>query len=141
MADRSQLLTLVTQLVRNAADAIGEGTGEIYLRAGRITLTDEAYVVAPFAGLADSDCAFIEVIDDGGGIRPPDLERVFDPFFTTKPGHRGLGLAVASGVARSHGGVCRIDNVTEGTQARLLLPVAQTLPTRAEATLPLAQTP
>ena len=37
----------------------------------------------------------IEVIDNGIGIKPEDLERVFEPFFTTKPVGKGTGLGLS----------------------------------------------
>jgi len=48
----------------------------------------------------------IRVEDDGPGIPEAERARLFEPFHTTKPvgSGTGLGLAVAHGIARSHGG-------------------------------------
>jgi signal transduction histidine kinase len=48
----------------------------------------------------------VEVVDQGCGIPPADLERIFEPFFTTKgPGSgTGLGLALVSTMVRGRGG-------------------------------------
>ena len=57
------------------------------------------------------------------------LARVFEPFFTTKPVGEGtgLGLSVAHGIVKAHGG--RIDarpNEGGGTVFEFTLPFAQT---------------
>lgn len=54
----------------------------------------------------DADACHIRVEDDGPGIPEAERARLFEPFHTTKPvgSGTGLGLAVAHGVARSHGG-------------------------------------
>ncbi len=54
----------------------------------------------------------IRVRDTGQGIDPADLPYVFDPFFTTKPEGRGtgLGLSVAHGIIRRHGGTIRVES-------------------------------
>ncbi len=54
----------------------------------------------------------IRVRDTGQGIDPDDLPYVFDPFFTTKPEGQGtgLGLSVAHGIIRRHGGTIRVES-------------------------------
>jgi len=46
----------------------------------------------------------VEVSDQGPGVPPENREKIFDPFFSTRPGGLGIGLFVASSVARVHGG-------------------------------------
>jgi len=48
----------------------------------------------------------VEVIDNGPGMEPDVLPKVFDPFFTTRRPEEGigLGLSIAYGIARDHGG-------------------------------------
>ncbi len=67
--------------------------------------------------------------DNGPGIPPEHQTKIFDPFFSTKDVGEGtgLGLSVAYGVVRDHGG--RIDVETKagnGTTFTLVLPVSQT---------------
>ncbi|MGQ9425503.1 sensor histidine kinase [Gilvimarinus sp. F26214L] len=44
---------------------------------------------------ADSELAYIEVIDEGPGIPDSDLEQIFEPFFTTESSGSGLGLYIS----------------------------------------------
>ncbi len=48
----------------------------------------------------------VHVIDNGIGIKPENIGKMMEPFFTTKEADKnlGLGLSVAHGVAKVHGG-------------------------------------
>lgn len=71
----------------------------------------------------------VDVLDRGPGIEEDVLPQVFDPFFTTKEAVSGvgLGLSVAQGIARRHGGRMEAANRTDGPGARfrIELPRAQ----------------
>ncbi len=102
-----QLEQLVVSLLTNARDAVA-GRGSVRL----VTRSEGGQV-------------FLEVIDDGLGILPQDLARIFEPFFTTKPVGKGtgLGLFVAAGIARKHGGELAVESAPgRGTRATLRLP-------------------
>lgn len=90
VADRNQLSTALTQLVRNALEAMPDG-GRLRVHAHRGDGTIE-----------------ISVADTGAGVAPHDAPRIFEPFFSTRPGAAGLGLCVAQTVAQSHGGAVRL---------------------------------
>jgi two-component system OmpR family sensor kinase len=50
----------------------------------------------------------VAVLDDGPGVAPEDRERIFERFVSLDPGDgSGLGLPIARGVARAHGGDLR----------------------------------
>ena len=111
---------VVNNLVRNAVDASPEG-GVVRLRASVV----EAEAPAGVDAAARWVC--VEVDDDGEGVAEEDRERVFDPFFTTKPVGEGtgLGLSVAHGRVRDHGGWIELAaRVPRGTRVRVLLPEA-----------------
>jgi PAS domain S-box-containing protein len=73
--------------------------------------------------------AQVRVTDDGMGIDDSLHSRVLDPFYTSRQGRggTGLGLSVAHGIMRDHGGRIRIETA-EGGGARvtLELPLVET---------------
>lgn len=95
--DPSQLAQVIRNLVENAAHATG-GEGRLRVEARR-----------------RADAVEVSVSDDGPGIPAEALPRLFEPFFTTrrKTG-TGLGLFVAWGIVRGHGGSIRAENRPEG---------------------------
>ncbi|HET7292697.1 MAG TPA: ATP-binding protein [Vicinamibacteria bacterium] len=112
-ADANQIQQVVVNLLVNAADAIGDGGGEI-----RLSTRATASEAGPGAEI---------VVEDGGsGIAAADLPRLFEPFFTTK-GTRGtgLGLAVTWGIVQSHGGAIDVQSEEgKGTRFTVRLPLA-----------------
>lgn len=46
----------------------------------------------------------LEVLDNGPGLAPEDIDRVFDRFYTTRRTGTGLGLALVRAVVEAHGG-------------------------------------
>jgi signal transduction histidine kinase len=81
---------------------------------------------------------WLEVIDAGPGVPPPDRERFFERFGTDPGGGgTGLGLAVARWVATLHGGTLRfVDPPADspGACVRLELPAPGSGPTTPEET-------
>ena len=92
--DRSQMQSVLVNLVINALDASHEG-GRIVIKS-RSAVNDQT----------GEKAVEVAVEDTGLGIPPENLERLFDPFFTTKEVGRGtgLGLAVSAGIVARHGG-------------------------------------
>jgi signal transduction histidine kinase len=72
----------------------------------------------------------IAIDDDGPGIQAQDLERVFQPFVRLElsrnraTGGVGLGLAIARGIIRAHGGDIVLANRPAGLRALIRLPRA-----------------
>ena len=67
--------------------------------------------------------------DTGPGIPRSEQTRVFDPFFTTKSAQKGtgLGLAVAYGIVKRHGGCIEVESQSGvGSSFRVVLPVRRT---------------
>jgi len=108
--DRGLLQQVLVNLLLNAIQASDPGR-HVYVR-----LFEEG----------DEDA--IEVVDEGHGISPEDMERVFDPFFTTKAVGlgSGLGLSISLGIVEQHGGRIRIKNLGGGgVQVVIHLPKQQ----------------
>jgi signal transduction histidine kinase/BarA-like signal transduction histidine kinase len=139
MADLPQINQVLMALYSNAVDAMGsQGLLEVSLERRNLS----AETAGPLAGLESGDYVVLTVADSGAGIAPEDMERIFDPFFTTKPVDRGtgLGLSVAHGILRSHGGAIRVQSALErGSVFQVFLPLlaeVEAAPAGAFDTLP-----
>jgi two-component system sensor histidine kinase KdpD len=57
----------------------------------------------------DADAVYLQILDEGAGIPPDDLERIFDKFYRTEKGDRvragtGLGLGICRGFIEAMNG-------------------------------------
>ncbi len=126
LADAAQLRHVITSLLVNAAEAIGEGGGTITVRTGRAQPEAAAsgttvLLPAPSAG----STAFLEVADTGCGMDAATQAKIFEPFFSTKFTGRGLGLAAVLGIMRGHNGAIKIRSVPgQGATFQLFFPCA-----------------
>ncbi len=108
LGDSERLQQLFLNLFMNAVDAMPDG-GEL-----RVALDSTA----------DGEIK-ITIADDGQGIPARDLPRIFEPFFTSKEAGtgNGLGLMVAKGIVKDHGGSMEVTSEQgHGTEFRILLP-------------------
>lgn len=122
--DPTQFRQLVMNLVINAADAVAEESGTVYVRTG-LAVPSAADLEGSYLGegLVGKECAFLEVQDTGRGLDDETLKRMFEPFFSTKASGRGLGMSVVLGIVRGHGGALQVDSqLGVGTRIRALLP-------------------
>ncbi|MBI5592848.1 MAG: PAS domain S-box protein [Deltaproteobacteria bacterium] len=126
-ANAIQILQVLTQLIINAWEAIGEGRGTIHLAVKTVAAKDipEARRFPVDRQPLNSAHACLEISDTGSGIAQSDIEKIFDPFFTTKFTGRGLGLSVVLGIVRAHGGVITVESQPgKGSVFRVFLPVS-----------------
>ncbi len=104
-ADGDQFRQVLSNLITNSVQAMGEGGGRIRVRGRR----DERWVTVTFA-------------DDGPGIPSNLRETVFEPLFTTKSKGTGLGLSICRQILEKHGGTIEVLPATDGTTFEIRLP-------------------
>jgi signal transduction histidine kinase len=104
LADRSQIHQVVTNLVSNAAQAIGD-------RMGTIAVTIEA-----ISDGGQHEAIRLGVSDTGRGMDQGTRDRIFEPFFTTKEVGQGtgLGLSIVASIVADHG--ARVEVASEPGQ-------------------------
>jgi CheY-like chemotaxis protein len=123
LGDASQIHQVVMNLATNALQAMGEAGGTLEIGVERL---GEGTAGRP-ATLAGGRYMILSVRDTGPGILPQIKERIFEPFFTTREigGGTGLGLSVAHGIAKSHGGAISCESEPgRGATFRVYLPEA-----------------
>lgn len=126
MADATQLRQIIMNLVMNASEAMGDGSGLITVsthtrQADRKYLSD----LAGAQDLTPGNYVVLEIADNGCGMSPEVKARIFEPFFTTKFTGRGLGLAAVLGIVQGHRGALKVESQAGcGSTFTLLLPAA-----------------
>tara|TARA_B100002003_G_C14092559_1_gene525506 strand:- start:287 stop:1513 length:1227 start_codon:yes stop_codon:yes gene_type:complete len=98
--DREQMKRVFVNLFENAIEAM-DHKGKIWVR----TRYD-----------AQQRKVYVEVEDEGKGIRPEDRDRLFLPYFSNTKNGTGLGLAIVNRIITDHHGQIRVlTNVSVGT--------------------------
>jgi two-component system, NtrC family, nitrogen regulation sensor histidine kinase GlnL len=121
LANRDQLIQVFLNLVKNAAESIGDDTSEAEIvlstafRPGvRLSLPGSKTRVS----LPLEFC----VRDNGPGVPEDLMPHLFDPFVTTKPTGTGLGLALVAKIVGDHGGIIECESQPRRTVFRVLMP-------------------
>ncbi|MEW5962707.1 MAG: HAMP domain-containing sensor histidine kinase [Pseudomonadota bacterium] len=110
-ADREHLFRIVSNLIRNAIQAIeskaddARGCGTIRVRAWR-----------------DGRRVRVEVADDGPGVPDKARANLFRAFQGSRKGGTGLGLAIAAELVAAHGGTLRLLDTRPGATFQFELP-------------------
>lgn len=126
-ANRDQLVQVLLNLMKNAADAIADDPDLVDRGSGEIVLST-AYQQGMRLAVAGSDHRVhlplvVTVRDNGPGI-PEDIRpHLFEAFVTSKRTGSGLGLALVAKIVGDHGGLIEVDSRPGRTEFRLYLPV------------------
>ena len=123
VCDEAQIRRVVTNLVQNAIDAIGQRHEDRKGGQLNIILSEK-----------DGDCV-VAFVDNGFGF--PDgveLDRLSEPYVTQKEKGTGLGLAIVKKIVEEHGGKLLLGNkhkalkeisCMDGAMVAITLPVAE----------------
>ena len=107
MAYGSELNQVWTNLIDNAADAMGDN-GKLRIRTAR-----------------ENDFILVEIADNGPGIPPDVKSRIFEPFFTTKGvgDGTGLGLDFVYRIVTGMHGQVSVDSIPGDTRFAVRIPI------------------
>ncbi len=117
--DRGQLTQVFLNLIKNAFQSMEQN--------GALTLTTrlETDFYIREEGSGRNRFIWVDIADEGAGIKEEDLPHIFSPFFTTKNSGTGLGLSICYRIIKEHGGLIRIDSAEgKGTTFKISLVVA-----------------
>jgi signal transduction histidine kinase len=110
-ADRTQLLVVLSNLIRNAAEALSRRGTRLDVSAG--------------LDANDSRFAIVTVCDDGPGLTEVERLHLFNPFFSGRQAGRGLGFGLPKcwRIVTQHGGRMEAAiRVTGGFEIRVWWP-------------------
>lgn len=125
-ANANQIQQILTNLITNGWEAIGDNTGRILVATKTIPTSEiPRFHIAPTDWQTSAQTfACLEVTDSGCGMTEEEMDRIFDPFFSTKFTGRGLGLAVVSGLAKAWDGMIAVaSTVGRGSTLQVFLPL------------------
>lgn len=109
--DRTQLVRIITNLVKNATQSIPENQE---IKSVKVSIKRILNQVA------------ITVEDNGIGIEPNNIERIFEPKFTTKNSGMGLGLGIIKNIIENYKGTITFETkLGTGTTFTVTLPIIE----------------
>jgi len=109
--DRTQLIRIITNLVKNAIQSIPEEQ-------------EEKHILVSVQEMADT--VIILVKDNGIGIELENREHVFEPKFTTKTSGMGLGLGIIKNIIENYKGTITFETeLGKGSTFIVSLPIVK----------------
>ena len=104
IANRSQMIQVIMNLISNSFDAVNENP-EVILKS-----------------YSENGNVFFEIIDNGSGIKKENLSKIFNEFYTTKNNGVGIGLFVTKKILDNHNASITVDSEEGvGTKFRIKL--------------------
>jgi signal transduction histidine kinase len=100
-ADRMQLKQVLSNLLTNAVQAVG----------------DKGHVMLMVNSQNESDN--LKIIDTGPGVPDDVRETIFEPLFTTKAKGTGLGLWISREIVFRHKGILKVINHSDLSQKEI----------------------
>ena len=123
-ADPTQMHQVIMNLATNAGHAMQDDGGVLEVTLANVKLDDLS--AEKHLDLTAGSYLRLTVSDTGHGMTSEIMERIFDPYFTTKDTGEGtgLGLSVAHGIVKTHGGTITVYSEPEkGTTFHVYLPL------------------
>ena len=109
--DRTQLIRIITNLVKNATQSIPEDQEEKHVL---VSVNEE------------EDNVIISVKDNGIGINPENIDYIFEPKFTTKTSGMGLGLGIIKNIIENYKGTITFETeLGKGSTFIVSLPIVK----------------
>ena len=136
-ADRSQILQVLINLLKNAREATPTRitiTATLTPTFSHSAHTSHSPHLTDLNDLKDSkhlkdskdltspSHLTLTIENDGQPIPPSDVDRIFTPFFTTKPGGSGIGLSLSRRIVTLNRGTLSLTSTTPRTRFALTLP-------------------
>lgn len=97
-ADQHYLEQVLINLIANSIEAFADFTPK-----STPTIQLKSFI-------SSNDEKVIQVIDNGSGISPDNLDKVFLPFYSTKAKGSGVGLSLSMQIIRLHGGTINVSS-------------------------------
>lgn len=111
MADGRMLAQALTNILKNAAEAVTARVETTPRPAGRISVHMTAA----------AELVTIAIEDNGLGLPEKDRDRLTEPYVTTREKGTGLGLAIVKRILEDHGGELLLTDAVRGQGARVIL--------------------
>lgn len=108
-AREGHIQQVVMNLLINAAQAAQSRNGIVNVRTGDAVIAT-VELVGSSGRLTPGKYVFLQVVDNGPGIKEDVLAHIFDPFFSSRHRGQGLGLATVANILSNYGGGIVVEN-------------------------------
>ena len=108
LGDYNRLMQVLMNVIKNSIEAIPSE------KAGNISIKTDI----------NNNNFYLEISDNGVGIKDEVLKKIGEPFFTTKVNGTGLGVSLSKQIIKAHDGIIYYENNTMGgTSVKIFLPI------------------